>query len=599
MSTNNYPINIEANIPFLLPPTISNLNDNVLDYSALSRNPIISVAAWSGINSASKLWLHCRCVKTDGHVETIELANASCVSTLPGTPAYSCELSLQALTKFGKDTAISIILMASNDGTLERKSLDSTQCKIILRRPDSPINPRSMVNYHRWMTDIGSGIGHLKVHDLVILEAHNSGVDQRGASWPADQWAACQDDSFLYQMRHGARALDLRLYTDVNARDPARVHLFKHGGYDANRNASACINSVYEFASHNPGEILILDFHEAVMNGAEPNLTRMISKSGLGARCIPASARNLTIGQIRNRFPGRNVVIAWNYSEPYCWPKVHQTWNGRNFNDGNSIRAHMTDIWSSPPTGRLWSMFAAGYDTLGPKRFGPSLFIWDTFFNGTKSNRYRQPSKGNMINVDFIVGTRVVDRCIQATRDRAHQAELSAPVHLHAVEATTKTLLLKWQRPLDTENVASYKVFRNDQLVTTTTSLQHLLTNLTIDTTYYVHVIANFGTGEGAAAEITVKTEGPPDTIKPTKPHDLRAIIYATQTWLVWASSTDNVGVVCYEIYRNGEFVGTSDHGSGTLQGFICEDIVTPWEFRVRAKDAAGNYADSDLLVGP
>lgn len=55
-------------------------------------------------------------------------------------------------------------------------------------------------NYSRWMTDMASAIARLKLHQLAIPGAHNSGVDNAGKLDVGKSWAACQSKSFPDQM---------------------------------------------------------------------------------------------------------------------------------------------------------------------------------------------------------------------------------------------------------------------------------------------------------------------------------------------------------------------------------------------------------------
>ena len=66
-------------------------------------------------------------------------------------------------------------------------------------------------NYSRWMTDMAADIAHLKIHQLAIPGAHNSGVDKDGKFNIGSHWAVCQLYSFSRQLAAGARYLDLRL----------------------------------------------------------------------------------------------------------------------------------------------------------------------------------------------------------------------------------------------------------------------------------------------------------------------------------------------------------------------------------------------------
>ncbi|MBD0680126.1 fibronectin type III domain-containing protein [Pseudomonas sp. PSB11] len=579
-------LEVQTSRSFLLPPTVTDTVDGTLNFNNLISPPIVSVAPWVGINSQSKLWMHCECIYANGRPCIIELAEAVPVSTSPDAQAFSCELPLDELSKLADNTTITIILMVSSDGTLEKQSLNSVRYSLMFQ------HPIILTNYSRWMTDIGSNLEHLKIHDLILLQAHNAGVDQVGAGWPADQWAACQDDSFTYQLRNGVRALDLRLYRQSQEMDTHREFRFEHSNYHANRYLNDCIHGVLEFAEQNPGEIVILGFHDVQLDGRESHAAFIINLV-LGRRCIPPTAKDLTIGQIRSRFPGRNVIIAWNYSDSLCWPPVHQTWTGEDLNSDRDLYNHIIRTMAEPPQDRLWSIFAAGYDLLGPIRFGPSALHWDSFFNSVGSDRYRQPSKGNMINVDFFAGTGVVDRCINATRTRANKASLTPPTGLTASNITTDSIRLRWGPPQDNETVNHYAFFLNDELVHWENVMEYTFKGLKAGVPYRLQVVAVFNSGKGAAAEITV---GIPDTIKPTPPTDLHFVFFgeANLARLQWTASTDNVAVIGYQVYRDG-----SPFGEITQQTSTLIEVVTNQSYKVRALDAAGNFADSTSLTVP
>ncbi|VVO23458.1 fibronectin type III domain-containing protein [Pseudomonas fluorescens] len=570
---------IELQNVFLQPPTVSDTENDVLKYNNLTANPVIGVASWLGINSQSRLWLHCECTYANGRSGVIELAEAVPANSQIGTQAFSCELPLEELAKLADNTPITIILMVSTDGTRQEQSLSSARYSLMFQ------HPITLVNYSRWMTELGSNIEQLKIHDLILPEAHNAGVDQEGAGWPTDQWGACQDDTFDYQLNNGIRALDLRLYRDGSS------FIFKHGSYDANRGLFECLDKVSAFAKANPGEIVILDFHEVFADGLEESVFSALQLR-ISQLCIPPSAQSLTIGQIRNRFPGKNVIIAWNSPYWFCWGKVHQTWTGEDLNGERALYNHILRTMADPPKNQLWSIFAAGYNTLGPIRFKPNAIHWDCFFNNVGSVRYRQPSKGNMINVDFFGGTGAVDRCITATRDRASKARLSVPTQLTTSDVTTNSIRLKWARPQDSETIVGYTLYANDQPFAKLLETEFVFTGLTEGRKYHLQIVPHFASGDGAAAEITAVTV---DATKPSKPTDLRFTFIEThpQALLRWTASTDNVAVTHYKIYANNNLLDTVD----AQINYYLVNVADFFTYRVRAVDAAGNFADSDSLT--
>lgn len=90
---------------------------------------------------------------------------------------------------------------------------------------------------------------------------------------------------------------------------------------------------------------------------------------------------------------------------------------------------------------------------------------------------------------------------------------------------------------------------------------------------------------------------GAPDTIAPTAPTNLTASnVTATSATISWSESSDNVGVIGYDIFRNGTLVGSSAATSFTDTGLSAS---TTYSYTVKAKDAAGNVsaASSALSV--
>ena len=86
------------------------------------------------------------------------------------------------------------------------------------------------------------------------------------------------------------------------------------------------------------------------------------------------------------------------------------------------------------------------------------------------------------------------------------------------------------------------------------------------------------------------------DTQAPTSPANLTVSnISQTGLTLTWTASTDNVGVVNYQVYRgttllNGTVTGTTYIVAGLACG-------TTYSFTVKAKDAAGNQSGSSNVV--
>ena len=76
------------------------------------------------------------------------------------------------------------------------------------------------------------------------------------------------------------------------------------------------------------------------------------------------------------------------------------------------------------------------------------------------------------------------------------------------------------------------------------------------------------------------------DNARPSAPTNLRASTYARRVTLRWKASTDNVAVVRYRVYRNGQYVRSTPYLTRRLWQPAGE-----YTFYVRAVDAAGNVS--------
>ncbi|WP_326551782.1 S8 family serine peptidase [Micromonospora sp. NBC_01813] len=108
------------------------------------------------------------------------------------------------------------------------------------------------------------------------------------------------------------------------------------------------------------------------------------------------------------------------------------------------------------------------------------------------------------------------------------------------------------------------------------------------------NVLTNIGAGSPNRLMYADPGSTPTDTVAPSTPGTPAASnITSTSATLTWAASTDNVGVVSYDIERapsGGSFAlaGTSATNSFAATGLTAG---TAYQFRVRARDAAGNLS--------
>ena len=168
----------------------------------------------------------------------------------------------------------------------------------------------------------------------------------------------------------------------------------------------------------------------------------------------------------------------------------------------------------------------------------------------------------------------------------------SVPSGLTATATSTSQIKLAWTAVTPPANCGvSYSVFRGStQVATGLTASSFTDTGLTAGTTYSYTVRALDAAGSSAASSsASATTPVPPDTQAPTAPSSLSAPSVGTTTaTLVWSASTDNTGVVGYDVLSAGSVVGSSTTTTVTVSNLT---PGTSYTFTVRARDAAGNLS--------
>lgn len=85
------------------------------------------------------------------------------------------------------------------------------------------------------------------------------------------------------------------------------------------------------------------------------------------------------------------------------------------------------------------------------------------------------------------------------------------------------------------------------------------------------------------------------DSLPPTTPQDLKAVaLSAERIQLTWSAAADDVGVVCYDIERNGRLVASVvDHQ------YLDVELTpnTQYQYRVAAVDILSNFSGWSTAV--
>lgn len=121
-------------------------------------------------------------------------------------------------------------------------------------------------------------------------------------------------------------------------------------------------------------------------------------------------------------------------------------------------------------------------------------------------------------------------------------------------------------------------------------------TRLAPDRTYSCFVYALDAAGNRSGNSNTVSYTTPPDMTPPSPPPTLTATsVYPTRISVAWTASVDNVSQVWYSLFLDGSLYFGDQIGSRAATVLYLSPSTT-YVFRVTARDAYGNVAESNTL---
>ncbi|HET6289392.1 MAG TPA: fibronectin type III domain-containing protein, partial [Amycolatopsis sp.] len=173
----------------------------------------------------------------------------------------------------------------------------------------------------------------------------------------------------------------------------------------------------------------------------------------------------------------------------------------------------------------------------------------------------------------------------------------TTPANVHSTGTTQTSVTLAWDASSDNVGVTGYDVLKGAEIVKSVTESQATIDGLTADTEYSFTVVAKDAAGNASApsAAVTAKTQAAPDTQAPAVPGNLHTTgTSASSVGLAWDASSDNVGVVGYDVYNGSTVVKSVTEANATVDGLTAD---TEYSFTVVAKDAAGNRSEPSAPV--
>lgn len=271
-----------------------------------------------------------------------------------------------------------------------------------------------------WMASTPS-IDSLSICELTLPGTHNAGSDWR-ATYPVfappRHWLACQHDSFHAQLQNGARALDIRLMYDAKAEGLGRFRAC-HDKFPNSRTLGHIIDDVNNFLRNNPDEFIVLDFHELRGDDFDYDYFNKMVIHLLGRRIIPGKYMTLSLGKLKQISSERRVFVAakshWQLDYEVFSNFINHKWIGKNIAYADELKTFIDKVLQAPPgSWAPWSLSATSYTGQGgPVDIHDELNAW---FDPDNSD---WAMKCNVINVDFIEESRLVEFCRTVNQTKA------------------------------------------------------------------------------------------------------------------------------------------------------------------------------------
>lgn len=168
------------------------------------------------------------------------------------------------------------------------------------------------------------------------------------------------------------------------------------------------------------------------------------------------------------------------------------------------------------------------------------------------------------------------------------------PADLEVIQSTQEEVTLSWSASTDDVSVEGYRIYRDDIELASVNDLSYVDNTVELGNIYAYSISAFDGDGfeSGRSSKMSVEIM---DITAPTVPGDLSIqVVSSEQIRLAWYTSSDNLGVEGYHIYRNNVLL-TSTNDT------VYEDITViqgnAYEYAVSSYDAAGNESERTLPV--
>ena len=171
----------------------------------------------------------------------------------------------------------------------------------------------------------------------------------------------------------------------------------------------------------------------------------------------------------------------------------------------------------------------------------------------------------------------------------------STPTNLLLNSTSTNSASLSWSPSTDNIAVTYYKIFVNGVFHSNSPTRTATVSGLAQGTNYSFYVVAVDGAGNISPQSNIVSGTTLTDTEVPTNPTNLNILSVGTNSIEIqWGASTDNIGIAAYDIYVNGQLMGSTNSTTSNVYNL---EPVTTYSLYVVARDGGGNVSGPSNTV--
>ncbi|KAL5280728.1 hypothetical protein ACFFRR_004630 [Megaselia abdita] len=282
-------------------------------------------------------------------------------------------------------------------------------------------------NYPTWMNDMLPNLGNLSLRSFIIPGTHDSGSYRENQAmknmYPLNYYIT-QDDNILGQLIHGARYLDIRPAYYEDSKDKWYVN----HDFVIQQPLTVVMDQVIQFVKETKEVVIfgLKEFPVGFSNFSRHTQLVEFMESYFGDYIVRSngfSYWSMTLNEIVSH-PKARIILAYDKESIFyeyrlmLFPGVFQHWGNKR--TWPALEAYLRKVQRSSifPNSDMAELTPSAWDVLTNPHGGLSQMADDV--NLRLSNLYENEllREANIISVDFIRGTRIVELAVKANEKR-------------------------------------------------------------------------------------------------------------------------------------------------------------------------------------